>query len=436
MPKIKLSRTTIDRAAFAGADGAPRSSYYLFDTALPGFAVRISRGTKSYVVRREPFRPLVLGNAAVLPLDEARALARAVLSVMPAPDLHRWHPEVAVDLLGRLQLRGSVNALDVLTALGTGPSRPYTVEQLFERYMADRVDAPDPQLGRPRLKERTRLEYRRIWTANLLPRLRRDTLVSDLTPENLWDLKHAMQDRPVAFNRALQQLQAALRHAGPVTDGGLGWIAANPAAGIHPYTEEPSTQTWTPDTYRRLGDAIRRAWRKAPVPTVMLAAIELVLLHGCRPGEILKARRTWLDLEIPWIHAPEAKGDRPGRRRLGRTIYLSPRGVELIQTHLLPIESPWLVPSPIDPQKHVFRLSDAWSLLRESAGVDVDLRSARSGWRTHAEIAGIPRAAIYRLGDWRGTKIADETYFRPTRAALLTCSAQAARQVEELMQPA
>lgn len=388
-PEHRHKLLTLPIVIRAPLHGALGWSEYLIETgphpdAVFGFVVRVIVKSKVYGVRhRRRFH--AIGRTDIISLDDARARARELLRA----------------------LRGG--------AATHGPGIR-TVADLWTRYRLDRVDAMEPALGRHRLADRTRAEYARLWDAHLLPRLGK-TLLRDLTPDLVWDLRRDLADRPVAANRAMQQLAAACNHGVE-----LGWLEGNPAAKVETYEEVASGEVWTPETYRLIGKALRRCWRDGRRSPELLAGIELVILHGARPAEIVKARREWLDLKIPAIVHPIAKGDRRGRRQ-GRTIYLSPRGVELIRRVLLPIKSPWLIPSPVDPTKHAHRFQEAWKLVRKMAGVKVTLRSARSGWRTAGEAAGLPRAAIFRLGDWRGEKMGDDTYYRPTPENLAAAAA-------------
>ena len=409
MPRLKL--LTVARIAAADFAADQRSRYYLVESghrdAVAGFAVFVSTRSKTYGVRTAVGSPTGsarfhrIGRVDLVPLADARQRAR--------------------ELLTRLHGGGA--------AVPTGRQ---SLAELRERYFADVVDAVDRGAGGHRLKPRTREEYDRLWQRYILPMLGERTSLSLITAARLWDLRREIAAHPTTANRVLQQIAAGLAHACR-----LGWLVDNPATGVERYTEAPSREAWTPDTYRRIGAALRHARSATALSPVMLAGLELVILHGARPSELISARRDWLDLEARVLRLPSAKGDRPGRRRLGRTLYLVDRGLEIIRRVLLPIPSPWLLPSPRNPQQPINRLSDAWRQVADLAGVSLTLRSSRAGWRTELERAGVPLPAIHRLGDWRGAgdRIAEGTYYRPTADHLAAAAEQGADHLRQLLDP-
>ncbi len=81
VPQLKLSKTVVDRFA------AERADVVYWDTALPGFGVRVKpSGVKSYVVQYRnrasgrSRRKTIGRHGPFLSLHEARAIARGYLS--------------------------------------------------------------------------------------------------------------------------------------------------------------------------------------------------------------------------------------------------------------------------------------------------------------------------------------------------------------------
>lgn len=77
--KERLTKQFIDRL-----EAKPTGQYEVFDTVLPGFGIRVGRGSKSFVVvKRHPGGPpsrVTLGKYGHLTLDQARTAAQQVLA--------------------------------------------------------------------------------------------------------------------------------------------------------------------------------------------------------------------------------------------------------------------------------------------------------------------------------------------------------------------
>jgi hypothetical protein len=81
MPRIKLTQSAVARAEH---DGNDRNNSFYWDTALGNFALAVSpSGRKTYVIQYRSHRVsrrMTVGRADHLNVDEARKLARKLLS--------------------------------------------------------------------------------------------------------------------------------------------------------------------------------------------------------------------------------------------------------------------------------------------------------------------------------------------------------------------
>lgn len=372
MPKHpRLTRRIIADAPFT--DRATRS-YYLMEAggrdSLRGFGVRVHRQTKVYVVRRRR-EPHVLGRVDIVPLEEARERARRLL----------------LDLLDDRHQPARAG-------------RRKTIAELAQIYL-DQVVAP-------RNKPRTLEEYQRLWRLHLLPRFGALRL-HELAPHHVLAFKTSLRDRPVAANRALQQLSAAFAFAKKMK-----WVIDNPAdeRTVDRYTEAPVTRALEPQDYARLGTALREAEEQALFPVRTTAAIRLLLLTGARPDEILSCRVEWVKLGAhPHIHRPSAKGDRPGQRPKGRKIWLDPETVGIIQSIPRPPDCPWLIPAD-KPGEHLKSFDKAWARLCKMAGISgTTPKSARHSFRSAGPEAGIASEHMKELLGHASSKMTDEVYW-------------------------
>lgn len=308
MPLVPLLTRSMLAKLEPPKGSGPGASYYVLEGggrgAVSGFGVRVQRGSTSYVVRFRG-RPHLLGKIDRLSLEDARELGRVKLLEL-ARD--REQPSLA--------------------------GRRKTLAELAELHLEELASGSD--------RAGTIAGYRLLWRVYLLPRVG-GLRLGEVTPEVVMRLKRDLRTTPVSANRALQQLSAALSLAVR-----LKWVSDNPADRkvVEWYPERPRGRALSADEYQRLGVALREAEARSLMPSRTLAAIRLLLLTGARPCcEILGAEVSWLRLDgHPRIKLPEAKGDRPGRRRRGRSIWLSPAALAVIQAVSRPPGCRWLIP--------------------------------------------------------------------------------------------
>jgi integrase len=399
MPRIsKITRRAIEGLV---QPTAPMGNYYLMEAggrdSLRGFGLRVLHAGIFYVVRWRA-KPYTLGRVDVMPIERARELAR-------------------------IKINELVQDRDRPAAAG----RRKTVAQLAELFLE--------QVVAPRNAAKTLEEYRRLWRLHILPRFG-SLRLQEVTPERVLRMKHEMAATPVAANRTLQQLSAAFAEAIR-----LKWIgpSENPAdeKTVDRYTEDPETRALLPEEYRRLGAAICEAEARAILPSRTIAALRLLLLTGARPHEILAAEWAWVRLDSqPQIRWPRAKGDRPWRKAKGRSIWLGPSAVSVIQSIPRPVGCRWLIPGD-DPEAHLMDIEKAWARVCRMAGVvGTTPKSARHSFRSAGPEAGIAADHMRELMGHATSEMTDQVYWHANQEAQV----KAARSMEEhlgrLLRPA
>jgi integrase len=400
MPRVlKLTRRVIE-----GLIHPPSATgnYYVMEAggrdSLRGFGVRVFHAGILYVVRWRG-KPYTLGRVDHLPIETAREMARVKINEL-------------------------IQGVEKPAVAG----RRKTVAELAELFLE--------QVVAPRNAPRTLEEYRRLWRLHLLPRFGKMRL-QEVTPEMVLKMKTEMADRPVAANRALQQLSAAFSEAAK-----LRWIGAtdNPAGEktVFRYTEDPETRALTAAEYRRFGAALREieAERPSPLKAPTTAALRLLIYTGARPHEILAAQWAWVDLEARQISWPRAKGDRPGRKAKGRSIYLSPLSVEVIRSLERQPGCPWLIPGK-DATKHLGSVDKAWALVCRRAGIEgTTPKSARHAYRSAGPEAGVPAEHMRELMGHASSEMTDEVYLHFNRDSQLRAAELMDAHLGRLLQPA
>ena len=116
--------------------------------------------------------------------------------------------------------------------------------------------------------------------------------------------------------------------------------------------------------------------------------ISLLLLTGCRKGEIVTMR--WQDLDGDTLNLGDAKA---GPRR----VYLNAPARAILDRQPRS-NSAWVFPSPLDPGRPLSSDLSLWYQVRRDAGIeDVRLHDLRPRFASHAVLQGIPLPVVSRL---------------------------------------
>lgn len=291
------------------------SDYVRWCGELPGFGCRVRpSGSKSFIAqyriggRRGVTRKVTIGTYGKLTVEEARAEARRVLR-----NAELGNDEAAE----RTKLR-----------------KEMTVSELCDEYLRDGIDHKKPSTI---ATDKGRIER------HIKPLLgnRRIGAVEDA------DILRFMKD--VANGRTAAD-EKTRKHGRAIVTGGKGtatrtvrllggifayavkqkYLKTNPRAGVKVYADAKGERYLNGDELARLGDALREAetvglpWvmkdgakakhrpkdaeeRRETISPHAIAAIRLLLLTGCRAGEILTLKWQHVDFERGFLNLSDSK---------------------------------------------------------------------------------------------------------------------------------
>ena len=230
--------------------------YAIHDEMLRGFMLRVQPGgSRSWVLRfRRDGKPrrVTLGQVGTMAADQARAAALALLA---------------------------------REKTGGRPLPPPASGPTLARFAAEYVERRSPS-WKPSTHDSTMSYLHRV----ILPSLgafRVDAVTrADIAR---WFHKYG-RHRPGGANRAHDILRDMFNRA--VTWGHRPEAAGNPCAGITRYRRAPRGRLLGEDDLSRLGAVLRRLAYDRPVE---VAAVRLILLTGCRSGEVRRLR--WRDVK-------------------------------------------------------------------------------------------------------------------------------------------
>jgi integrase len=249
----KLSDSAV-RKALPPAQG----QFFLWDTEIKGFALRITKGgAKSFILDYRADgrqRRITLGSYPDWTVQAARIAAR---------DMKR-DVDQGLDPMGDRR------------ALREAP----TLQDLWERYRIEKL---------PNKAERSQRDEQSMWQKIILPRLGK-LRVEDVKFNDLDDLHRditRIRKTPVRANRVIEVLRGAFNLAVR-----WHWRQDNPANGIQKNPEEKRERYLSKPEVMGLARALDQHHEKNSA-----SAIKLLMLTGARRSEVLGSRWDMFDLE-------------------------------------------------------------------------------------------------------------------------------------------
>ena len=299
----------------------------VWDEDIKGFGVRVHpTGRKVYIVKyRHEGRAIKATIGPHGPITPAAARARAAEIVTLA--------RTGRDLDGKTPRK----------AAGA------TVADLARRFMDEY--APD------HLKPATALLNRKIIEKRILPRLG-SRRVADIGRADAAALHHDMRSVPGHANRTLGVLSRMLTLAEVWEMRPEG---VNPCRYVKKYPEHKRERFLSDDEYRRLGGALREAEREGFASPEAIAAIRLLMLTGCRSGEILSLKWEYVDLERGELRLPDSKTG-------ARIVHLGDPAIAVLHGLQRREDNPWVIPGQKDGA-HLAFLHGPWHRIVKRAGI-------------------------------------------------------------------
>ena len=344
--ELRLSKREVDRLSVEGRDRV------FWDSDLPGFGVRVyPTGRKIYVAQANSptgVRRVSLGRHGTLTASDARKRAAAAIE--------------------RIARGGN--------AEGKAPSP--TVAALAERYMEAHVAV--------NCNANTRRLARGTLDNHILPALG-ELSVSEVGTAEVEALHYSLRATPRAANAMLQVLSKMFSLA---EAWGVAAPRGNPCRHVIRYREGKRERFLTPDEYRRVGRALRELEAEGRKEARAAAALRLVMLTGCRGGEVVTLRWDDIDRKAGEIRLRDGKTG-------ARMVPLTQDAAAVLERIHRVIGSPWLFPSR-PPDKPMTRLHLYWYGVRERAGVeDVRIHDLRHSFASRALAVGESLSMIGRL---------------------------------------
>ncbi len=348
--ELTISKRTVDGLSVENGEAV------FWDRELPGFGVRVyPSGSKIYVAQsRGPagIRRVSLGRHGETTAEEARKKAAAAIARIKQGEDPEPRPSEGMST--------------------------FTVAALAERYMEGHVKV--------HCNAHTQWIYAGSLRNHILPALGAKEVTS-VGREEVAALHYGMRETPRAANRALMVLSKMFKLA---EAWGLAPPGGNPCRHVLRYKEGRRERFLTEDEYRRLGLALRELEAGGPLQARAAAALRLIMLTGCRAGEVLTLRWSDVDRKAGELRLRDAKTG-------ARMVPLPPPALEVLAGIKRVRRSPWVFPAR-KPDRHLSTLTKYWHRVREQAEVeDVRIHDLRHSFASRALAVGLALPMIGRL---------------------------------------
>ncbi len=348
--RAKLTKRAVERIR-----PEPKRDVVVWDQELRGFGVRVKpSGARSYLVQyRNAYgrsKRLTIGQHGVLAPDQARRQAKKVL--------------------------GEVARGDDPAAARAEARKALTIADLAERYLEEHA--------RPKKKPSSvRMDEANL-RLHVLPALGTRQII-EVTRADVARLHHEMRATPGAANRVVALLSKMFTLA---ELWGLRPDATNPCRHVERYREQRLERFLSDGELASLGTALAQAETAGAESDFVIAAIRLLILTGCRTGEILSLRWDDVNFEHQTLKLPESKTG-------AKTIQLSAPALKVLDA--LPREgSPWVIRGLAG--HHLVNLRKPWHRLRRNVALeDVRLHDLRHSFASVGAGAGLGLPVIGKL---------------------------------------
>jgi integrase len=324
---IKISKRTVEALEPCDRD----VDYY--DEDLKGFGVRVRpSGRKTYFVmmrHKYVMRRFTVGSHGAVAPEQARLKAKQIIS------------DLAIDKNPTAEMEALRNAI--------------TVKSLGERFLEEYVPI--------HCKPSTQSEYKRCVEIFINPEIGTMRLVS-VERTDIAKLHHGLRHIRYQANRVLGVLSVMFTQA---ENWNLRPIASNPCRGVKKYKETKRERYLDKHELKRLGQALRIEDEFAPSA---VACVRLLILTGCRLGEIQTLKWSYLDLDRHLAFLPDSKTGK-------KTLYLGAVAVELLKSLPKMKDNPYVITGEVGGQ-YLTDMQKPWRRIRKAAGIpDVRLHDLR-----------------------------------------------------------
>jgi len=337
----KLTKRVVDAAEIRERE------YFIWGEDLPGFGLRVlPSGRKRYIVQYRAgrrSRRISLGASTVLTCEQARDRAITIIAASKNGD----DPAARRD----------------------ADRQAITVKELAERFEKEHIDL--------RLKPSTAKGYKRMLERFVLPRLG-NLRVVEVTRADIAQLHHDLRHIAYDANRCLEMISKMFNLA---EMWGLRPDGSNPRKHIKKYPELKRERFLSQAELKRVGDVLREVEQEGIELPSSIAAVRLLMLTGCRLGEIMTLQWEHVDIPAKALRLPDSKTG-------AKVVHLGQPAIEVLRKIDRLVGNPWVIVGTL-PGGRLSDLQPFWQRVRARAGLkDVRIHDLRHTFASTAVASG------------------------------------------------
>ena len=247
--------------------------------------------------------------------------------------------------------------------------RAITVKELAERFEKEHIDL--------RLKPSTAKGYKRMLERFVIPILGNHR-VTEVTRADIAKIHHDLRHIAYDANRCLEMISKMFNLA---EMWGLRQDGSNPRKHIKKYPEEKRERFLSPAELRRVGEVLREMEQEGTELPSSIAAVRLLILTGCRLGEIMTLQWDYVDIAGKALRLPDSKTG-------AKVVHLGQPAVDVLEKIERIEGNPWVIVGA-KPGARLTDLQPFWQRVRARAGLkDVRIHDLRHTFASTAVAAG------------------------------------------------
>ena len=315
---VKITKRAVDAAIPTDKE------FFLWDDELKGFGLRIyPSGRKMYLAQFRAggrLRRVNIGLHGALTPDLARTEAMKHLSEV----------RLGGDPAGERDRRKAA----------------LTMKEFGKRFLEEHVEV--------HCKPSTQAEYKRSIELFINPKVGSHRII-DVTRADVVSLHASMKSTPYQANRTLGVLSVmfTVAHSWEVRTDGV-----NPCWKVKRYKEEKRERYLTEEELARLGKVLRESTTEPEA----VNCIRLLVLTGCRLGEIQTLKWDYIDYKAGVLRLPDSKTG-------AKVVPVGEAVFEILKTIEKLDKNPYVITGRVEGQ-HLTDMQHPWRRLRERAGLE------------------------------------------------------------------
>jgi integrase len=202
--------------------------------------------------------------------------------------------------------------------------------------------------------------------------------VTEVTRADIAKIHHDLRHLPYDANRSLEIISKMFNLA---EMWGLRPDGSNPRKHIKKYREEKRERFLSPAELRRVGEVLREMEVEGIELLSSIAAARLLMLTGCRLGEIMTLQWEHVDIAGKALRLPDSKTG-------AKVVHLGRPAVEVLEKIERVKANPWVIVGT-KPGARLTDLQPFWQRVRARAGLkDVRIHDLRHTFASTAVASG------------------------------------------------